>query len=132
MPLRTQAEQDLGTILEGDAHGFRWPVVIVSPTGQTVGDPNPFYGFSDDISAVIDPETGVLVSGRLASVALRISALQAAGLATLPEAVADQAGKPWLVRFNDINGSAHAFKVRQSLPDRALGLLVCILEGYDE
>lgn len=128
MSLRTLAEQDMGVILEGDAYGFRWPVTVTDPDGNT---DDTLYGFSDDISQTIDPDTGELVSGRLASVALRVSTLNAAGFAGLPRAVADSSRKPWTVTFNDINGTSHTFKVRQSNPDRALGMLTCILEAYD-
>lgn len=127
MGIRELAEQDLGAILEDSAYGFGWSITLTDPAGLT--DPN-LIGFSDDISQVIDPDTGQLVSGRLASVALRISSLLTAGF-TLPRSVADQSSKPWVVTFNDINGTSHTFKVRQADPDRALGLIVCILEGYD-
>lgn len=127
MGLRELAEQDLGAIIEDSAYGFGWSITLTDPAGLT--DPN-LIGFSDDISQVIDPDTGQLVSGRLASVALRISSLLTAGF-TLPRGIADQSSKPWVVTFNDINGTSHTFKVRQADPDRALGLIVCILEGYD-
>lgn len=124
--MRVLAEQDLGAILEDSTYGFGWSITITDPAGLS----DTLTGFSDDISQVIDPDTGQLVSGRLASVAVRISSLLAAGF-TLPRGVADSASKPWIVEFNDINGTAHTFKVRQPDPDRALGVLVCILEGYD-
>ena len=127
MSLRALAEQDLGVILESDANGFRWPVTITNPEGTTVSS---LYGLSNDISQTIDPDTGELVSGRLASVALRISSLVTAGFSDLPRAVADNAVKPWIVTFNDINGTSHTFKVRKSDPDRALGLVMCTLEAY--
>jgi hypothetical protein len=93
------------------------------------GSRHPFTGFSDDIAQVIDPETGVIVSGRLASVALRMSSLKLAGL-ELPRAISDTGSKPWVVEFNDILAEAHKFKIIQSHPDRALGLLTLILEIY--
>jgi hypothetical protein len=127
MSLRDLAEQDLGRILEDRATGFGWPVTLTDPAGLS---DDSLTGFSDDISQTIDPDTGELVSGRLASVALRISSLLAAGFA-VPRGVPDQGSKPWVVTFNDINGTAHTFKVRQANPDRALGMVVCILEGYD-
>ena len=129
MSLRDVAEQDLGVVLEGDAYGFRWPITVTNPAGLVIGDDEDLYGFSDDISQVIDPDTGQLVSGRLASVALRIATIQTA-FGELPRGVADTATKPWLVTFNDINGAEYTFKVQQSNPDRALGLLTCILEAY--
>ena len=126
MGLREIAEQDLGFILEGDEAGFRWPITITDPNGTTV--PN-LYGFSDDIAQVIDPDTGQAVSGRLASVVLRLSTLAAAGLET-PQGVADASQKPWLISFNDINGNAFDFKISQANPDRALGSVSCLLELY--
>lgn len=126
MSIRELAESDLGSILEDGATGFGWPITLTDPAG-TVGS---LTGFSDDIAQVIDPDTGEAVSGRLASVALRISSIYAEGFTTLPRGIADSGSKPWIVQFNDINGSPHKFKIAQSNPDRALGLLSCILEVY--
>lgn len=107
--------------------GFGWPVTIISPQGVASTG---LVGYSDDIAQAIDPDTGQLVSGRLVSVALRISTLSAQGFA-LPYGVANTDGKPWVAQFDDINANPYTFKVRQANPDRALGLVVCILEGYD-
>jgi hypothetical protein len=125
MSLRQQAESDLGLILEDTATGFGWSITVTDPSGTV----RPLTGFSDDISQIIDPETGQIVSGRLASVALRISSLTAAGLG-LPRGIADSGVRPWIVGFNDINGNAFKFKVSQSNPDRALGMVICLLESY--
>lgn len=127
MNLRELAEMDLGVILEDGATGFGWPITLTDPAGLSN---DALVGFSDDISQTIDPDTGELVAGRLASVVLRISTLLVAGF-SVPRGVPDQASKPWVVTFNDINGTAHTFKVRQANPDRALGIVSCILEGYD-
>ena len=125
MGLRSIAEQDLGVILEDDTTGFGFSITITDPSGTV----KPFTGFSNDIAQMIDPDTGQAVSGRLASVALRISSLLAAGF-TLPEGIHDAALKPWIVVFNDINGNAFTFKVVQSNPDRGLGLITCLLTTY--
>ncbi len=125
MSLRQLAELDLATILEDGVGGFGWPITITDPSG-TVGT---LTGFSDDIGQIIDPDTGQVVSGRLALVSLRISSLTIAGLG-LPQGIADTASKPWVVEFNDINGSPFKFKVSQSNPDRALGVVTCVLELY--
>ncbi len=123
--LRSIAESDLGAILEDSVRGFGWAITVTNPDGISAC----LTGFSDDIAQVIDPDTGLAVSGRLASVALRVSSLTAAGLG-LPRGIADSKLKPWIVEFNDINGNAFKFKVQQSNPDRALGLVTCILELY--
>ena len=125
MSIRQLAESDLGAILEDSAMGFGWPITVTDPSGLSV----PLTGFSDDISQVIDPDTGVAVSGRLATVALRISSLVLEGLG-LPVAIADSSRKPWVIQFNDINGNTFTFKVSESNPDRALGMVICQLELY--
>ena len=125
MGLRQMAESDLGRILEDTTTGGGWPMVVTDPDGSAA----PLTGFSNDISALIDPDTGQAVSGRLATVSLRISAITAAGLA-LPRGIADAGIKPWIVEFDDINGNPFKFKVSQSNPDRALGMVVLILELY--
>ena len=126
MGLRSIAEIDLGIILEDDVYGFGWPITITNPDGLVKS----LTGFSDDISQIIDPDTGQAVSGRLVSVSLRISSLTAAGFISLPVGIADSTSKPWLISFDDINGNTFMFKVSQSNPDRALGIVMCILELY--
>lgn len=126
MSLRQLAETDLGLILEDSSTGFGWSITVTDPAGTS----RTLTGFSDDIAQIIDPDTGQAVSGRLASVALRISSLAAAGL-TLPRGIADSGSKPWVIEFDDINGNPYKFKVSQSNPDRALGLVTCLLELYE-
>lgn len=126
MGLRDIAEADLSVILEDDIYGFGWPITITNPDGVAKS----LTGFSNDISQLIDPDTGQAVSGRLASVSLRISSIIATGLA-LPVGIADSASKPWLVTFDSIiAGESFIFKVSQSNPDRALGVITLILELY--
>ena len=126
MSLRDLAESDLAATLEDDVTGFGWPVTVTDPSGTSAS----LVGQTDDIAQVIDPDTGQAVSGRLASVALRISSLGGVGLG-LPYGVADGAGKPWLVAFDDVNGNPYTFKIVESNPDRALGLVSCLLEIYE-
>lgn len=125
MNLRQLAETDLGAILEDSVNGFGWPINLVSPSEDMI----PLTGFSNDISQTIDPDTGQAVSGRLASVALRMSSIKAAGWDT-PRGVQGSDGKPWLVKFDDILGQPYTFKIVESNPDRGLGLLTCLVEFY--
>ena len=122
MGLRALAESDLGRILTDTECGFGWPIALIDPSGVRT----PLIGFSNDIAELIDPDTGQSVSGRLASVALRMSSLPVA----LPQGVADPDSKPWRVEFEDIVGQPWQFIVRESNPDRALGLQILILELY--
>ena len=128
MGLRQLAEADLAVLMEDETTGFAFPILLTDPSGFTGN--SPLTGLSDDIAQVIDPDTGQAVSGRLASVSLRISSLIAAGFTELPEGIADAAKKPWLVGFDDINGFSHTFKVSQSNPDKTLGIITCLLEFY--
>lgn len=124
MGLRETAKVDLKNILE-DTVGFGWPITVTDPT-KKIGN---LTGFSNDISELIDPDTGQPVSGRFASIALSISSLTEKGLG-LPEGVSDTSNKPWLIAFDDINGNPFTFRVKKSSPDRALGIITCILEFY--
>ena len=126
MNLRELAEADLAFTLEDGAFGFGWPITITTPA-EVVS--NPLTGYSNDISQVVDPDTGMLVSGRVATVALRISSLTADGLA-IPHAIASKTQRPWLITFDDINGQTYTFKVKQSNPDRGLGVVTLILENW--
>lgn len=126
MSLRTIAETDLSVMLEDSVYGFGWPITVTDPNSVTKS----LTGFSNDISQIIDPDTGQAVSGRLATVALRIASLVSAGFANLPRGVADSTSKPWLMVFTDINLNSFTFKVSKSDPDRALGIIICTLELY--
>jgi len=125
MSLRTQIEADNTEILT-DQDDFGWPLTITDPDGLS----KPLVGYSADISQAIDPDTGVVVSGRMASIAISISVLTEAGFAGLPEAVADSDSRPWRVSFEDTALNPYTFKVRESNPDRTAGLVVCYLESY--
>ncbi len=128
MGLREQIENDLEFIIEDKDSGFGWDINITDPSGTS----KDLVGFSNDISQVIDPDTGEAVSGRSASVALRISTLITLGFLDLPEGIADASKKPWVVKFDDIQGSSYTFKVMKSNPDRGIGTVTLILESYKE
>ena len=86
-------------------------------------------GSSSDISLILDPDTGQAVSGRQASVVIRLATLSDMGLG-IPVGVEDTDRKPWLITVDDITGVEHIFKVQESNPDRTLGVVLCKLELY--
>lgn len=124
MGLRAQAATDLATIC-ADEDGFGWPVTVTDPDGTSAD----LVGLTSDVAQAIDPETGMVVSGRTASVALAISALTDAGLG-IPYGVPDSDSRPWRVMFDDVNGTEHTWKVAETRPDRAVGGVVLLLEAY--
>ena len=127
MGLREIANNDNRAILNDQACGFGWPISITNPDGVK----EDFTGFSNDISALIDPETGQSISGRLASVAINTLDLYNAGF-TLPKNIDKRTLKPWLVEFKDIDLKDYKFKVQASNPDRALGMITLLLEVYSD
>ena len=136
--LRAISERDLGSIMESEI-SFRWPLVLTDPDGQTSVAPEydvdgnitntPLFSITGDISALIDPDTGQSVSGRLATAAIRISSLRTAGFG-LPKGISDKTRKPWIVEVTDIEGIAHTFKVVEGNPDRTAGIVNLTLELY--
>lgn len=121
MSLLSQAASDLQGIVENTG-GFASPVTLTTP-GKVA---HSLVGTSADIGQTIDPETGVPVAGRRASVAFSWLTLHARGLD--PKGVEE--GSPWTVQFADVAGSSHTYKIVETIPDRTLGMLVCILEFY--
>ena len=125
MGLRQEVRRNAHLMLTDCAHGFAWPLVVTNPDGKSVR----LYGFSTDISDLIDPETGQAISGRQAEVVLSMDSLSASGMKH-PAYIADSGSKPWTITFDDIEGKPHAFKVMRSAPDRTTGIVLCFLEAY--
>ena len=124
MSLRAQAQADLATIL-GDPSAFGNTVRITDPTGAFFD----VVAQTTDVSRVMDPQTGIAVSGNAASIVVSHTALVAVG-AGVPVGIPDTTQKPWVVEFTDARGTARKFKVVESMPDRELGCYVLILESY--
>lgn len=105
--------------------GFGWSISVTNPNGVTAV----LTGLSTDVHTSIDPETGVAVAGRRASVSLVRAHLATGGLGQ-PRGIGERNAKPWLVTFLDIDGASHVFKVVEALPDRTIGNVVCLLDAY--
>lgn len=128
MSLLVQAEADLAVTLEAPGD-FGNPVTVTDPDGFQGTEQ--LHGRTTDIGQLIDPDTGQGVSGRHASCTLRMASLTAAGFTSLPVGIADATGKPWLVAFAGVSTPLQTYKVSQSRPDRALGVVVMILEAWN-
>ncbi|BAV81052.1 hypothetical protein [Vibrio phage CKB-S1] len=116
MNLRQLAERDLAITLEDADHGFGWPVTLTDPNGVSAN----LTAQSQDIGLVVDPDTGVAVSGRTATAVLRISSIVRAGL-VVPEGEPSSRRNPWRLSTTDTNGNTVTFKVDYSASDRILG-----------
>jgi hypothetical protein len=126
MGLRDEQAAGAREFIEDAAAGFGWPIIVRDPEQRSAV----LNGLARDISQIIDPQTGMVVTGREATVTLSIAALTAAGFSTLPKAVAEGGRFPWVIRFNDTEGRRHTFAVREGRPNRTLGFVVCSLEAY--
>lgn len=124
MGLRSQAHTDLIGIVES-SEDFGWPIVVVAPGGQELS----LTGLHTDHGLTFDLETGLPISGRRAAVALVLQRFTDAGLPE-PRAVIDAAGRPWVVRATDIHGTSHLYKIVETMPDRTIGMVTCVLEVY--
>ncbi len=122
MGLRATAAVDAKAILEDSASGFAWPLALTSPAGVV----SLLAGFATDIAESVDPETGVVVAGRRGSVAISLLSLS-----EMPSAEAESGKRPWQVAFDDLTAAPTTWKVVEVRPDRALGVVVLLLEAFD-
>lgn len=121
MSLADIAAADFQGILNGDGCA----ITLQAPDGSSAQ----LIGLSQDISHTIDPQTGMLVSGRRATIAVSLKDLLRVNMA--PAAVADTSKKPWIVKFVEtVSRIEHTFKVFETNPDRTIGSLVLVLEAY--
>lgn len=125
MSLRDRAIADTARII-GDAEGSGQTTTLTSPSGVT----HPVVGWTNDISQVVDPQTGMAVSGRTATVVYPFSSLSDAGFDEIPQGIESTGSKPWVVVFDDARGVPGTYKIASSDPDRTLGVVVCFLEVY--
>ena len=124
MSLREIANADLKEIVNDPETGGD-ECTITSPAGGQ----ETFSVLNNDIELSIDPDTGQMVTGRQATIAVLINELVTAGFDKI-RGIADSSGKPWLVDIGDVKGVAGKFKVIQNIPDSTIGLMVLILESY--
>ena len=101
--------------------------MLTSPSGVS----QQFTGYGFDISQLIDPDTGQVISGRMAHASISLGSFyELYPGSSLPVSISNARDKPWTVVFNDVNGLSYTFKVLKSSPDRSLGLIVLALELY--
>jgi len=122
--LIAQAAADLRSIMADTVGGFSVPVVLVSPSDETLT----LNGLANDIGQTFDPETGQAIAGASASVALPMAVIDEAAIGR-PRGIADKRSLPWRVILTLPSGGEQTFKVSSTMPDN-FGCLVCMLETY--
>ena len=126
MSLRKQAALDHQNITENKCE-FGWSVFLIDPEKRK----EELVGLTNDISLIIDPETGEAVSGSLITFHCSQFSIFEAGFKKLPYGVSDTNKKPWLVEFEDLNGKLTTFKISSSNPDNTLNAIKFNLELYE-
>lgn len=126
MSLLARAAADVRSILNDVAGGFAIPITIIPPDYAEVV----INGFQTDVGLAIDPDTGVMVAGRKASIVISQADLAAADLA-IPEGIPEDDENPWLVRWTPPTGGEQTMKVVSALPDK-LGCLVLTVVSWRE
>lgn len=127
MGLLDTAAADAAAFLRDVDGGFGQAITV----WDTFGVKLELRGFANRVGQQIDPGTGAMVSGDIVTVTLPIADLEAAKRG-LPVGVSDGDGRPWRVAFADRGGVVTKFKVRETSPDKTLGLLVCFLEQWND
>jgi len=125
MSLKNIAQSDLQKIVENVVTGFGVDVTLISPTNVEFN----LRGFTNDIFQQIDPETGQIVSGRVAQISFSLKTLIDDEIG-IPIGIADASIKPWLVRFTDLSGEMLTFKVSSTAPDRGIGIINLFLGNW--
>lgn len=123
MNLGQAASEGASRVSSDTANGFARAVTLVAPDALTYE----IQGLFTDVSQQIDLDTGMNISGRYASIVLHNAVLSSVGAGT-PYGERDAAKRPWLVRVP----SRGTFKVTDTRPDHIMGLLVCVLEVFEE
>lgn len=126
MSLRAQAETDLGALLEAPGDWGN-PVAVIDSAGNTAD----LFGKTTDVGQAIDPQTGVVISGRHAACTLRITSMAVAGLVGLPIAVSDESLLPWRVTFAGPSTPSQQYAVVQTFPNFTVGYVVCICMPWE-
>ena len=121
------SELDLEMTLEDSEYGFGIDATMTDPDGESAV----LTVQSGDIHLLLNPDTDVPVSNRIAHISIRISSLTAAGLG-IPSPQPDQNLNPWSVEFPDAVGLVRKFTVSKSEPDRTLGIVTVILELLED
>ena len=124
MGIREQAQADLAITLEAGTE-FGRTIVLTAPNGFSSAVA--LQGQTQDIGAALDPDTGVTVSARTASITLQLATLVSEdGYPSFPEGIADSDSLPWTVL-----AEGQLWKIQRTMPDRTLDVVVCILEFYE-
>lgn len=113
MNLRDLAEQDLAITLEDGDDGFGWDITITNPSDQS----QTVKGQYHRVSVEVDPETGMQVRSKRASITIRNSTFTLGIIA-----------KTWKVTVTDINGVVLEGVVSDILPDDTLGVTTMFVQ----
>lgn len=122
MSLREQARADAIAITQSTSD-FGWPVTVTNPDGTSAE----LTGFAGDVAIEEIDADGQIFTGRRAYVSLTMDQFAALGT---PRAEVDGDSSPWIIEFEDAEGTPRVYTILECKPDRALGLFTMTLKDY--
>lgn len=112
----------------GDLEGFARTITFQSPLGVTA----PVSGLYMDTAMKLDPDTRMPVLARDVYIVVHVDNLYAAGL-DVPVATQKRGANNWYFFIsNGIDRSEVKYRVKQSAPDRSLGIVTIYGEQCDD
>jgi hypothetical protein len=124
--LLARVRNDIARITQNTKE-FASVVKLTSPAGVT----RDVAAITNEVWQGLDPNSGNIVNGASASVAISLDALTKAGLG-IPQNDHDRKAKPWRVELTLADGVARTYKITESRRDMTLGLIWYVLEHYQQ
>jgi hypothetical protein len=121
-----RARKDVARILQ-NTNEFASTVKLTSPAGVT----RDVAAVTNEVWQGLDPNSGNIVNGAVASIAISLDALSKAGLG-IPQNSRDTKAKPWLVEMTLADGAPRTYTVEESRRDMGLGVIWYVLGEYQK
>ncbi len=123
MSIRDLAAKDIRAIVaRGDVSA---DISIVTPDGGSFA----IKAIVNDIGQRLDPETGGYVTSNDATCTFVLQDLYDAGV-QIPYGVMDESEQLYTLSFNSVAGVQRNFSIKEVMPDRTVGMVVCMLSEY--
>lgn len=125
MSLLDRVRKDVARITQ-NTNEFASAVKLTNPSGQfaTVA------ALTGEVWQGLDPNSGNVVNGAVASIAISIEALTKANLGGIPHNSKNPTERPWRVELELADGVRYTYAINESRRDMTLGLIWYVLKRY--
>lgn len=127
MSLLDRVRSDVARITQNTKE-FASEVKLQNPSGQfaTVA------AITNEVWQGLDPNSGNIINGAVASIAISLDALTKASLGGIPQNPHNAKEKPWLVELTLADGVPRTYKIAESRRDMQMGLIWYVLSRYQQ